>query len=365
MRELRARIEKLQAELTAAEGSRTEATDALRQSDRAVSEARRALFDLGQQGHDLEARLADVTQREARVRADSARQEDLAARLLRLQYEQGGPDGLRLLLEGRDPADAARHLEYYAYIQRARLDVIARLQAEAAELARLEADARAQREELARNEQEQTAQAKRLEKERAERAALVKKLSGDIARGRREIGKLKRDEARLTRLVERIAKALAARPAAPAAHPGKPVDRVADASVASQAFATLKGRLRFPVRGELANRYGGAREETGATWKGLFIRCATGETVHAIADGRVVYADWLRGFGNLLILDHGGGYMSLYGYNEGLLRQVGDRVRAGDPIAQAGATGSSPESGLYFELRRDGAPFDPMTWIAP
>jgi len=360
---LRARIEKLQADLTSAEGSRTEATDALRQSDRSVSEVRRALFDLAQQRQGLEQELAGISQREAQVRADAARQQDLAARLLRLQYEQGAPDGLRLLLEGRDPADAARHLEYYGYIQRARIELIARLHAEADELARLEGDARTRREALAANEQEQREQAGRLQRERAQRAALVAKLSGDIARNRREIGRLKRDEARLAKLVEQIARALAAKPARPSG--GRPADRVADASVAAQAFASLKGRMRYPVRGEVMNRYGAGREETGTTWKGLFIRSATGETVHAVADGRVVYADWLRGFGNLLILDHGGGYMSLYGYNEGLLRQVGDRVRGGDPIAQVGATGASAESGLYFELRRDGTPFDPMTWIAP
>ena len=350
--------------MNAAEGSRTEATDALRQSDRSVSEARRALFDLAQKRQGLEQELAGISQREAQVRADAARQQELAARLLRLQYEQGAPDGLRLLLEGRDPADAARHLEYYGYIQRARIELIARLRAEADELARLEGDARTRREALAGNEREQRDQARRLEKERAQRAALVAKLSGDIARNRREIGRLKRDEARLAKLVEQIAKALAAKPPASPSH-GRPADRVADASVAAKAFVSLKGRMRFPVRGEVMNRYGAGREETGTTWKGLFIRSATGETVHAVADGRVVYADWLRGFGNLLILDHGGGYMSLYGYNEGLLRQVGERVRGGDPVAQVGATGASPESGLYFELRRDGKPFDPMTWIAP
>ena len=113
------------------------------------------------------------------------------------------------------------------------------------------------------------------------------------------------------------------------------------------------------------NRYGGAREETGATWKGLFIRSVSGETVHAVADGRVVYADWLRGFGNLLILDHGTGYMSLYANNDGLLRQVGESVRAGDPIAHVGASGDNVESGLYFELRGDGKPFDPLGWVAP
>jgi septal ring factor EnvC (AmiA/AmiB activator) len=117
------------------------------------------------------------------------------------------------------------------------------------------------------------------------------------------------------------------------------------------------------VKGELINTFGAPREETGVQWKGLFIRSTTGETVHAIADGRVVYADWLRGFGNLLILDHGGGYMSLYANNEGLVRQVGDSVRSGDVVAQVGSSGGHPESGLYFELRRDGKAFDPMKWI--
>ena len=175
--------------------------------------------------------------------------------------------------------------------------------------------------------------------------------------------------------MEEIARSLAAKPVprkepAPrkeAASPkkkGSTIDEVADASAASKAFASLKGRLRLPVKGELMNRYGSPREDGGTKWSGLFIRTGTGELVRAVADGRVVYADWLRGFGNLLILDHGSGYMSLYGYNEGLLRQVGERVSGGDPVTQVGASGGAEESGLYFELRHDGRPFDPMRWVA-
>jgi septal ring factor EnvC (AmiA/AmiB activator) len=174
-----------------------------------------------------------------------------------------------------------------------------------------------------------------------------------------------RDETRLTRRVEEIARALAAKPAPGERPRGRRVEEVADASSSAKPFAALKGRMRLPVRGELMNRFGAAREENGATWKGLFIRCISGETVRAVADGRVVYADWLRGFGNLLILDHGTGYMSLYANNEGLLRKVGEKVRGGDPVAHVGATGGHEESGLYFELRRDGKPFDPLRWVAP
>ena len=330
-----------------------------------MSEAHRALYELAQRRKALEAELAEIARREQEIRDSVAEQETLAGKLLRLQYQQGAPDRLRLLLEGRDAATVSRQVQYYGYIQRARADLIGELRRKGEQIAQLENDARARRDELTQNESEQAQETRRLEKERAARAAVVAKLAGEIARSRREIGRLKRDEARLTKLVEEIARALAAKPAEKAGARGRAVDRVADASVSSKPFGSLRGKLRLPVRGELTNRYGGPREESGGTWKGLFIRAITGEMVHAIADGRVVYADWLRGFGNLLILDHGAGFMSLYAYNEGLLRQVGETVRGGDPVAQVGASGGHAESGLYFELRRDGTPFDPMKWVAP
>jgi murein hydrolase activator len=363
LRELRGRIDRLQADLAHAEKSSGEATDQLRESGKAVSEAQRALFALAQQRKALEGELAGIGRREAETRAGIAQQEALAAKLLRLQHRQGAPDRLRLALEGRDAATVSRHMTYYQYIQRARAGLIGELRAKGEQLAALQQEALARRDELAQNEAEQASETRKLERERAARAAVVTKLAGEIARNRREIGKLKRDEARLAKLVEEIAKALAARPAQGGKR-GRAVDDVADASTSARPFDALKGRLKLPVRGELINRYGTPREESGSTWKGLFIRAADGDMVHAVADGRVVYADWLRGFGNLLILDHGKGYMSLYANNDGLLRQVGEKVRSGDPLASVGNAGVQPDSGLYFELRRDGKPFDPMRWVA-
>jgi murein hydrolase activator len=345
LRELRAKIERLQQDLAATEQSRGGALGELRSAEKAVSDAHRALFTVLQERRTIEGELEAIAARERETRASLAGQQALAERLLRVQYLQGATDRLRLLLEGRDAGDAARRLAYYGYIQKARADVIVELREKAAKLDALERDARV---------------------ERVARAATVQRLSSDITRSQREIGRLKADEARLARLVDEIARAIVPKvePKAAGKAPAiAKVDRVADASLAAKPFASLKGRLRLPVRGELANRFGAAREESGAPWKGLFIRSITGETVHAIADGRVVYADWLRGFGNLLILDHGEGYMSLYANNEGLLRQVGETVRSGDPVAQVGASGGHEESGLYFELRRDGKPFDPLKWV--
>ena len=365
LQQLRGRIEKLQRDLAAAEETRSEAADQLRESEKAVSEAHRALFDLAQQARAIRDELDAIAKREREARSATAEQEALAGRLLRLQYLQGAPDRLRVVLEGRDAAQVARHLAYLGYIQRERASLIAELRRGSEALAALQGEARGRSEALAANQAAQAREARKLEKERSARAAAVKRIAGEVAKGKREIGRLKRDEARLAKLVEELARALAAKPAEGGKAKGRTIDQVADASLASKSFVTLKGRLRLPVRGELMNRFGGSREESGATWKGLFIRAETGETVRAVADGRVVYADWLRGFGNLLILDHGRRYMSLYAYNDGLLRQLGDSVRSGDPIAQVGQSGGAGESGLYFELRHDGRAFDPLQWVAP
>ncbi|MBU1665733.1 MAG: peptidoglycan DD-metalloendopeptidase family protein, partial [Gammaproteobacteria bacterium] len=149
----------------------------------------------------------------------------------------------------------------------------------------------------------------------------------------------------------------------PTAKPGQKVNRVADASLAGLNFDRLKGKLALPVAGEILHRYGQNRDGGGPAWKGLFIRARQGQEVHAVGSGQVAFADWLRGFGNLLIIDHGDGFLSLYSNNESLYKQPGDPIRAGDVVAAVGATGGQDEPGLYFELRRQGKPFDPLTWV--
>jgi septal ring factor EnvC (AmiA/AmiB activator) len=180
---------------------------------------------------------------------------------------------------------------------------------------------------------------------------------------------LKRDETRLARLVEQLAKVIARTPAPRARPTPTPEPRLRNERVPQRAddaapFAQLRGKLALPVRGELGNRFGSPRQDGGVVWKGLLIAARAGEEVRAVATGRVVFADWLRGFGNLIIVDHGDNYMSLYGYNETLFKRVGDVIRAGERIAAVGSSGGHPDSGLYFELRHEGRPFDPLSWVS-
>jgi septal ring factor EnvC (AmiA/AmiB activator) len=144
--------------------------------------------------------------------------------------------------------------------------------------------------------------------------------------------------------------------------PAAPADIALAPAAPAGAFAAQKGQLRAPVTGKVAAKFGTKRGD-GPSWKGVFIRAAEGSDVRAVAAGRVVFAEWLRGFGNLIIVDHGGQYMSIYGNNQALLKRAGDIVKAGDPIASAGNSGGNEESGLYFELRHQGTAFDPAGWI--
>jgi septal ring factor EnvC (AmiA/AmiB activator) len=360
---LRVRIERLQSDLTAAESSRSEAADALKVSEKAISEANRGLYELGREQQTLNANLKDISGHSQATAADVAAQRLLLDRLIRHQYMHGSTDGLRLMLEGRDAAAADRQIHYFTYISKLRGDMIRRMQKSLADFAVLQTEALKQKDALAANEAEQKRARKILEVEKQVRRRVLDRIAGVISQNRREIGRLKRDEDRLSKLVEQLGRVLLAKPTGRIRKPGQEVEDVADTSFIGKAFQVLKGKLKLPVRGELSNRFGGPREEGGTTWKGLFIRSDTGQSVRAVADGRVVYADWLRGFGNLLIVDHGSGYMSLYGNNESILKQVGEAIHSGEAVAAVGDSGGAGESGLYFELRHKGKPFDPMRWV--
>lgn len=368
---LRQRIEQLKREIEQAAGDRSEAADALRQSERRISDVSRNLRELHDRLRALDRELAELNAAAGKTRADIEAQQSALATLLRAWHVQGEHDALRLMLSGRNPAEVSRQLAYLRYIGQARQDLIRTHQSALARLHTLEMQTRARKAELDEARTQQLALRRQLEAEKRERQAVLDRLSEQIRSQRRQVDTLVRDEQRLTRLIERLAR-LAARPSHPARKPGTPVPRpgeavteVADASLAGLEFAQLQGRLALPVAGEIIARFGQAREGGGPSWKGLFIRAPAGREVRAVGNGRVVFADWLRGFGNIMIIDHGDGYLSLYSNNESLYKQVGELVRAGDVIASVGNTGGQVDTGLYFELRRQGRPFDPLTWVKP
>lgn len=355
---LRGRIETLKKNLSGAEEDRSEASDGLRASERGVSEANRMLRDLGAQQRAARADLVRLGQQSRVLEEAIAAQQRELGQLLAMRHASGQQDYLRLLLSGRDPNRTARELHYYSYISRAQADFIRALRNNLAGLAQLAQEARGKSAELAELEARQREGRKELLAQQSERRRVLAKLATQIRTQRREIKSLQRDEARLSRLVEELGKVISPGPS------GRRNDRLPEPGRDGGAFASLKGKLRLPTRGELINRFGSPRSDSGLSWKGLFIRGASGQEVRAVATGRVVFSEWMRGFGNLMIIDHGQSYLTIYGNNEALLKQVGDAVGTGDAVATVGNSGGNPDSGLYFEIRYQGKAFDPLRWVS-
>lgn len=362
LRQLRDKIEALQKRLADAEESKNEAADALKESEGAISDASRTLRELGQQSREANRRLAELRAASQQSESTLGAQQALLARLLYQQYLGGQSEPLKLLLNREDPNQIARQLHYFSYISRARAGLIENLRSRLAQIKDLSHQVEQQVAELAAIATEQTVQKKRLEREKHARSQVLARISRNIQKQKHEIGTLRRNENRLTRLIEQLGRIVARAPARSSA-PRLKNERLPDKSGDGSPFGQLKGRLALPVRGELGNRFGSPRSDSGLIWKGLFIASKAGEEVRAIAAGQVVFANWLRGFGNLLIIDHGDGYMSLYGNNETLYKQVGDALRGGETIAAVGNSGGNADSGLYFEIRHQGRPFDPLSWV--
>jgi len=354
---LRARIEGLRAKIAEAEESRTEARDQLRDSERAISEAGRALRALAGRRATAQGELNMLLRRGQALETEIASRRESLARLLTLRYLNGEQNALKLLFSGEDPGRIARELHYYGYVSRAQAEFIGELRSSLARLKELEIATRERNAEIAAIESARRTERAALIKQQAEHRRVLARVSSQLHTQRREVQHLERDESRLSRLVEELSRVIAATPLLRN-------ERVPEPGGAEGSLSGLKRGLRLPIRGVLANRFGAQRSSGGPSWKGLFIRSPSGQEVRAVASGRVVFADWLRGFGNLLIIDHGKGYLTIYGNNESVLKQIGEPVRTGDAVATVGASGGNMESGLYFEIRHEGKAFDPMRWVS-
>jgi septal ring factor EnvC (AmiA/AmiB activator) len=376
LKNLRGRIESLRKNLDKSEESKAEVVEQLRAVESAISDASRKLRQLSAERQEVESQLDDLEQQSRRLERQTLAQQDQLARLLGHQFAGGEADALKLLLSGRDPNQAARDRYFLTRLSHAQADLIQQLRVATNEKQRLADAARERRAHLAEIEHhQQEAQMQLLERKKQRAAALVK-IAESIRTQRQKINSLRRDEQRLTQVIDRLAQAARTRRreagSAPKVGAGKtakrstsepvPATRNYDPGAVSGTFGALRGRLRLPVTGTIVSHFGSVRGEGGLTWKGLFIRATEGTEVHAVAAGTVVFADWLRGFGNLLIVDHGDDFLSIYGNNESLLGTVGSTVKGGEVIATTGNSGGNPESGLYFELRHRGQPFDPMKW---
>ena len=400
LQSVRKAITTLQQDIAQKEAARQQTASAIAESEEALAATHEALNALEKKQGSSSSQLEQYQAELQGIRMKVAETRQRVGKLLAGTYKRGQHDAMNLMLNQGDPNQAARDLTYYTHISRAQQELIAKLRDQEIQLQAITERLEDELVRLGHMSAEKVQEKRRLQAAKNQREVQASQLDASIRSQQTRLQQLKEDEKQLTALIahinaeierrrqEAIKKAAAAKKAReeaarlaaekrrqqvaqakkegkkppPEAKPAKPevVDEVVDGSAAGRAFKSLQGRMKLPVSGEIAGRFGAARGE-GNSWKGLFIRTAPGTPVRVVADGTVVYADWLRGFGHAMIIDHGGNYLTVYTGFSAMARGNGASVKAGDVL---GTTGSmeSGETGLYFELRYLGRPINPQSW---
>ncbi|MEZ5462819.1 murein hydrolase activator EnvC [Dokdonella sp.] len=344
---VRAEIRALTLELQTTDSERSEATRSLRELEVAIDASLGEVRAIEEQLRVQQEKLAELELRRSRLSETLAAQRKALAVLLRSAYALGRSEELKLLLQQEDVGEIARVLAYHRYFQRARVERIDDLLEDLNQLAEVQLAIEKQNAELDATRMRSEEEAEILRGQRGEREALLAELDQKLDAQQSRLALMAKDEKGLLRLLEQLQDVFADIPEQPDG---------------AEPFARLRGQLEMPVEGKILVRFGG-NDENGRRLSGWLIGAPSGTTVKAIARGRVAYADWLKGYGMLLILDHGDGYMSLYGYNESLRRDVGDWVSAGETIATSGSSGGQRSAALYFELRQQGKAINPKSWL--
>ncbi len=347
----------------------------LAKDEQAISSLARELNQTQNKLAENEAALARLDQEHQTLNQQAEQQQQLLAEQLRAAYQNGRHDYVKLLLNGQDSTEIDRLLHYYAHINQARADALQQLARTREQLADNRRQAEQSRNQLNQLLTRQQTERQKLSEQQAKRSQTAKQFNAALDQSNQRLNNLQQAANHLEQQIkaaqQRAAREQAARERA--AREQAERERLAQqqggtgrtpvvAKTSGNLAGLAKGTLPWPLKGSLIHRFGAARTSQ-LNWKGLLIGAPVGKEVSAIANGQVVYADWLSGFGMVMVIDHGKGYMSLYGHNQSLLRNPGDRVKAGQAIALSGESGGQDKSGLYFEIRYQGQAIDPLPWL--
>ncbi len=343
---VQAEIQSLSKSLDESKKNRAELQQQLEKQSKAVSDLSRSLHDLAQQLKQKDQELKRLEQEQQQYRQSHAKQLTALGSQLRAAYLNAGPNYLKVLLSQHEPAKLSRSSTYFHYFHQARQQQLDGITASLKTLTHNRQTLLTAQQQQQKLYQQQQIQQQQLQQKNQQRLATAKQLDLKMNQQGARVASLREQEQSLQALLQSIAKQ------------AKPVVD------SNQAFAKRKGSLPWPVNGKVITHYGSSRNLGKLTWQGIMINAPSGREIISTAPGRVVFSDWLRGFGLLLIIDHGDKYMTLYGNNQSLLKAVGDTVNTGDLIALSGDQGIRQYTGLYFELRHQGNPTDPTKWLA-
>ncbi|MEY2920844.1 MAG: hypothetical protein RL261_2149 [Pseudomonadota bacterium] len=359
LRKLNQRIEKVRKSVNDDVQKRDKLSVQLREAELGVQSARKELDQIRAQLLTAESRVRELEAEQARREKELDGERAELAGELRTAYVNGREEQLKLLLNQEDPANFGRMLAYYGYFGRARAERIRGIQDQLEHLTLVREKIVAEKSRLESLEQQREQRVTDLKSSQDKRAQAVSAIDRQIKARGGELKQLQSQARSLENLITELRKAIERSQQAQPTRKGSP------GAVAQQApFEPLRGKLPWPVQdGTVLAKFGQPRAGGSMRWQGMLIGTVRGARVRAPYAGRVVYGDWLPGMGLMLVIDHGGGYMSLYGHNEELFRKVGENVAAGDVIGSVGDSGGHSQPALYFEVRRGKTPVDPQTWL--
>lgn len=369
LKSVQERIQSLQKDIVNKEAIKHDTTIKLQETQRVIADIMNQLQKLTINEKAIHQELQQFQMRHNQLNNSIKKEQNQLEQLLYQQYIAKQHPHLQSVFSQNSLNQMLRDRYYYKQLLLAGSDSIQRLLNHQHEIATLSKKQQTKQQEIVAIQSQYSSQQEQLAQEKNKQQQLLTQVSSQITQQQDEINRLRSDEKRITQLISKLNEAIRLQELEKKREKASKEKELiqnnkrADASISNSSFNSSKRQFNLPVRGKLLNRFGDQRSGKHVTWKGLFIQSSNGSEVKAIADGKVVFADWLKGFGKLLIIDHGKGFMSLYGNNETLYKQVDTAIRAGDIVATVGNSSGSLDSGLYFELRYNGKPLDPLTRI--
>ncbi len=345
LKQLRQRIQRMQAQHDRDLRKRDRLSHTLQQQDKRIAELAREQQRLKEEEQNAKQRLNELETQQAQMADEQSTQLSWLKKTAQALYQQGREPTLKLLLSQQEPDQVSRLLRYHDYFQQARKQRLDELREELTELLAVAKAVRNARAEYQQQQRHIAQQQQRIEAAQKERKNALEELNRSLSDQASRIARMRQDAERLDGLLQDMQKNIADVPANPSGAP----------------FAQLRGKLPWPAKGTIKARYNSVREGN-IRWSGVLLDVPDGTPVKAIHGGRVTYVDWVRGYGLITIIDHGNGYLSLYGHSQTLLKEVGDWVQPGEVIALAGNSGSADRSGVYLEIRKNGQPLNPSQW---
>ncbi|WOH36653.1 peptidoglycan DD-metalloendopeptidase family protein [Thalassotalea fonticola] len=314
----------------------------LKKDDLAIAKTAAKMNETQVKQKQTKEKINKLNQQQRILATKKKQQEDVLAEQIRSAYSAGHHDYLKLLLNQQGPSKVQRTLTYYQYLNDARMTSIENFEQVLIELSKIEQQQQQQAEQLQILVAEQKQQKQAIETKQQERKQTLKSLNSQILSSKQRLNKLEGEEKSLIQTLARIQAQL-------------------QKEKELKGLSKLKKKLKWPVQGRIAHSFG-TKKQGYLRWKGVLLNAGVGKSIKTIHNGTVLFADWLKGYGLVIVIDHGEGYMSLYGHNQTLLKGVGDRVEIGEPIALVGQSGGQSQSGLYFEIRHKGKPVNPKLW---